>query len=138
MPINKRNQRDFHRKLYAGQLKSVDLLKRLDDQRQGTVTRYRLHSVRRGQITKTGEQLQGDMSSNHSTVWHIPRQELDRLGIDHLNPLDRIVEYVDDGGKPLQEPRYWQPEATTVILEKLFEQMLNIDCLLTNPPTNVS
>lgn len=136
MPLTQRNQINFHRRLYAGELKSILLLRRLSDQQNGTVTTYRLFACRRGQISKTGEPIQQNMSSNHSTVWHIPRQELNRVGIQYIDALDRIVETTNDGGTTLPVPQYWQPESTTVILEKLFELMINVDCLLVNQPLN--
>ena len=60
MPLNRTNQRFFHRFLYAGQLESVRLLKRGDDQRQGEITAYTLHECRRSQIHKAGQTLDGD------------------------------------------------------------------------------
>ena len=120
MPMNRMNTRTFHRFLYAGMLETITLLKRNDNQQQGTVTSYIVHQCRRGQIFKTGETLAGDMISDHRTTWHFPRTELDRIGINYLNPADRIV----DG-----KGRYWQPESTTEIRIKLFENHLCVDCL---------
>src|SRR5438552_1028660 len=90
--MNRNNTRTFHRHLYAGMLESVRLLKRDDDQKQGTVRAIILFECRRSRIIKTGEPVQGDMSENHHTVWHIPRVELDRVGVAYLNAADRIVQ----------------------------------------------
>lgn len=127
MPLNAANQRYFHRTLFAGILETVTLLKRGDDQQEGTVTAIQLFECRRGQITKTGEPLAGDETADHRTTWHIPRSEMDRVGVAYLNSLDRIV----DG-----KNRYWQPESTTPITVKLFEVHVDVDCLRTDPPAN--
>lgn len=128
MPLNVRNTRTFHRCLYAGILESVTLLKRNDNQQQGTVTSYALFQCRRSMIFKMGETLQGDMNSDHRATWHVPRIELDRIGISYLNPLDRIV---DNKG------RYWQPESNMLITIKLFENHVCVDCLRVDPPKAV-
>lgn len=125
MPLNKYTVRTFHRTLYAGQLESITLLKRDDDQKQGTVRAILVHQVRRSMIFKTGEPIQGDMSANHRAKWHFPRIELDRVGVGHIGALDRIV---DDKG------RYWQPEADTMLIVKLFETHICIDCKRVDPP----
>lgn len=125
MPMNKKNTRTFHRLLYVGMLETVTLLKRDDNQRQGTVTSYTLHQCRQGQITKTGQTIQGDMISDHRVTWHIPAIEMDRIGVAYLNPLDRIV----DG-----QGRHWQPESTTSITIKLFQNHFCVDCLRVDPP----
>ena len=128
MPLNRANQRHFHRTLYAGQLESIRLLKRDDDQRQGTVTPYILYEARRSAIKKSGQTLDGDMNVTHTTTWHIPRVELERVGINYLNPLDQIEQ--------LDEPErgnFWQPEATTEIDVKLFGDHVCVDCLMVKP-----
>ena len=126
MPLRANLCRGFHRTLFGGVLETVTLLKRDDNQRQGTVTSYLVFQCRKSLIVKTGETLQGDMTSDHRTTWHLPKSELDRVGINHLNPLDRIVD--SDGD-------YWQPESTTQITEKLWKQQITIDCLKVDPPT---
>lgn len=125
MPLRKENTRTFHRTLYAGQLETVELLKRDNDQREGVVTSYLIFNARRGQMVKTGEPIQGDMSSNHSTTWHIPASELERVGVEYINAADRFVD--KDGW-------WWQPESTTSILVKLFTNWINVNCLRINPP----
>lgn len=125
MPLNRRNQRVFHRTLFAGMNQTVTLLKRGDDLQQGTVTAYTLFQVRRSLISKTGEQIVGGTQSDHRCIWHIPRVEMDRVGVTYINSADRIVD---------QEGRYWQPEATTEIVDKLLELHLDLQCLRIDPP----
>lgn len=124
MPLNKRNTRSFTRRVYGGKLESVILYKRNDDQQQGTVTTYKLFRCRVGKITKSGETIQNEMTSNHRARWHIPLSELRRVGIAYLNPADRI--------KQIKSGRIWQPESTTLIEQKLFENEVDVDCLLRN------
>ena len=108
-------------------MQTVTLLKRGDDQQQGIITNYTLFGCRRGQITKTGQTLQGDMVSNHQTTWHIPQSELDHVGVTYLNVLDRILD--PDGN-------YWQPESDTTLTQKLFKNHYCVECYLRNPPLN--
>ena len=126
MPLNKQNTRTFHRALYGSILESVTLLKRDDDQKSGTVTSYLVHQCRRSMIFKMGEPVQGDMSANHRARWHFPRIELDRIGVDHLGVLDRIVD---------AKNRYWQPEADTMLTIKLMENHICCDCKRVDPPS---
>ena len=125
MPLNARNQRSFHRKLLSGKLETIHLLKREDDQREGIVKCVKLFACWHGPITKTAEPIAGDMTADHSTTWHIPRQALKRVGVKWLNALDRIRD---------KHNRYWQPEATTLIIEKLAETHIDLYCLRVDPP----
>jgi hypothetical protein len=122
MPLNEKNTRTFHRTLYGGtgMLQTVTLLKRDDDQRQGNVTAYKLFQVRWSRIFKTGEPILGDMSSSHTRTVHLPRIELDRVGVAHINALDRFVD---------REGVTWQPESTTNITVKLFQNHICVVCL---------
>ena len=129
MPLTRRNTRTFHRSLYAGELESIEILKRDDDQRQGTVRRVKLFQCRRSRIERSGQMVQSDNQFDHHTIWHIPRIELDRTGIDHLNPIDRIIQL-----EGREKGFTWQPEATTIIAEKLFGNMMALVCLRTDPP----
>lgn len=126
MPMRKSNQRTFHRRLYAGQLQRLTLLKRDDDLRQGTVRSCSLFQCRRSEITKTGQTIQHDMTSNNRCTWQIPRTELDRVGVNYLNPLDRFYDPVDGGT--------WEPESTTLITVRLFGNWISVDCLRVDPP----
>ena len=125
MPLNSRNTRTFHRALAGDIDYKVTLLKRGDDQRQGTVRALVLFQCRRSRIGKTGETLQGDMVSSHVVTWHIPVVELNRVGVAYLNALDRIID---------EQGRYWQPEGTTNIDVKLFENHIDVFCLRVDPP----
>lgn len=120
MPLNRRNTRTFHKTLYAGMLETVTILKREPNQRQGTVAAFTVYNCRRGQITRQGQTVAGDMDTESRTVWHLPLSELQRVGIAYINVLDRIVS--------LQSEGTWQPESDTPILMKLFGNMVRIDC----------
>lgn len=127
MPLNRHNVRTFHRTLYAGILETVTLLKRNDDQGQGTVTKYQVFQVRRSLITRVGEPIQGDIDTDVRTTFHLPRIELDRIGVGHINAADRIIDF---------DNRYWQPESADAIIVKLFEQHVCVDCVRIDPPGN--
>lgn len=124
MPMNRRNTRTFHRRLFGGVAQKVRLLKRGDDLEQGTVTAYILFQCRQTRMTRQGGPIQGHTTSNTSCTWHVPVVELKRVGVHYLNALDRIV---DSRG------RYWQPESTTSIDEKMFENHVDLDCLAVDP-----
>jgi hypothetical protein len=119
VPLNKNNTRTFHRTLYAGQLETVTLLKRDDDQRQGVVRSVKLFECRWSAIAKTGETYDGDMVSDHRRQLHIPRIIMDRAGVNYINPADRFVD---------KEGRTWCPESTEVIDIKLFENHICVMC----------
>jgi hypothetical protein len=121
VPLNRNNTRTFHRALYAGlgMLQAVTLLKRDDNQRQGTVTEYKLFQCRWTRITRLGQTIEGDIQSDNRRTLHIPRIEMDRIGISYFNPLDR---FVDEKG------RTWQPESPSTITIQLFENWTKIDC----------
>ncbi len=129
MPLNERNTRTFHRTLYATQLETVTLLKRNTDMKAGIVTKYILYDCRWGQTSKTGEPIQIDMLSSHKRMIHIPRIEMERIGVADFNPLDRFID---------KKGRYWQPESTTNMTIKLWENHYCIDCLRVDPPKNVT
>jgi hypothetical protein len=135
MPLNRHNTNVFHRTLYGGILKTIQLLKRGDDQKQGTVVAYTLFECRRSNIQKKGETIQAGMSDEHRTTWQIPRTELDRNGIAYLNPLDRIVERSDaDSGPNYNLYRYWQPESSQTIDIDQFENYVFLECIRIDPP----
>ena len=129
MPLRRENCRTFHRALYAGQMEKIQLLKRDDDQRQGVVRSEIMYNCRRSAIERTGEMIQADNQVNHRTVWHIPRIELERVKVNHLNPADRIVQL-----EGREKGWTWQPEASTLIQEKLFGNYITMVCLRTDPP----
>lgn len=131
MVINNINQRHVNRRMYTGTgaLVSVTLLKRGDDQRQGTVTSYTLHECRASAVHKSGNPIQGPMAAHSRVVWHIPMVELERVGVNYLNALDRIV---DPTGK------YWQPEATNEITFKLILTHYCLECREVDPPAGTN
>lgn len=128
MPIDIYNTKYFHRRLYngTGMLKTVTLLKRNDDQLEGTVTSYTLFEVRRGLIYKSDEPILHDMSASYRTTFHIPRISLNCAGVAYINALDRIVERSDPGSVD----RVWIVESTTTLTGKLFENHLCVEVLL--------
>ena len=128
MPLRRNNTRGFHRLLYAGQLETVRLLKRGDNQQQGTVTAFILYECRRSKMQKSGQTLDGAMNVGSRTIWHIPRTELERVGVNYINPLDRI-EQLDEPEKGY----VWEPESPETIDVKLFANHVCIDCKMLVP-----
>ncbi len=118
MPLNKRNTHVFHRFLYAGQLSTLTLRKRGDNQQQGTIRDIVLHECRWGKHNKTGNTLDGDMNVGHWRMLHIPRIELDRVGVQYLNPTDEFID---------QEGRHWNTEGDNTIDVKLFENHVCVE-----------
>jgi len=112
MPLNAMNQRNFMRHLYAGQLQTVKLFKRGDDQKEGTVVTHLLFGVRLSKIYKTGEPIQGDMSANHTMTLHIPFVELNRVGVQYINAGD----FFEDA-----KGRKWVTLSPETTINKLFE-----------------
>ena len=106
MPMRRESTHVWHRRLYGGQLEKVTLLKRDDDQAEGTVRALIVYQMRRKMIFRAGEPLQGDITSTHHISWVFPKVELRRLGVAYISAIDRIV---DSFG------RTWQPESTTRI-----------------------
>jgi hypothetical protein len=129
MPINRRNHRKFHTTLYATQLQRLYLIKREPDQRQGVQRTLLLFQCRRGQTSTTGQPLNRDFTSNERCTWHIPREELDRVGVEYISAIDRFVDPEDQTG-----PRgaTWMPESGTSIRIKLFGNHVCVDCLRTD------
>jgi hypothetical protein len=128
MPMTRENTRHFHKHLYGpGILETVTLLKRRNDQDSSTVTAYELRDCRQSRSTKHGNAIQGGMSADHFTVWHIPGIELERIGISihEINVLDRIV---DNKGF------HWQPEHDQVITVKMLGNHSCLSCIRVDPP----
>lgn len=103
---------------------TVTLLKRGNDQKQGTVVSLKLFHCRKSMVNRTGEPLQGQMTSSHRTVWHIPGTSLKQIGVAFISAADRIV----DGAE------VWQPESDTEITEKMFNNEIDLSCLRCDPP----
>lgn len=129
MTIRRNTSRTFHRRLYAGQMEKLKILKRNDDQQQGTVVALVMYQCRRSDVMKTGEPLQNDMSADHRTVWHIPRIEMDRLGINYFNAADRFVQLKEGREKGWT----WMLESDTIIDVKAFGEQLDLACKRTDP-----
>ena len=125
MPIRKNNTKSFFRKIFAGEVESVCLLKREPDQRAGTVREVGLYPIRWKPIMQTGEPLQGSFTSVNRRTICIPRAALDEAGVAYISSLDRFRD---------EQGRHWQPESTTIIDIKLFENIVNVDCLRCDPP----
>lgn len=128
MPLNRYNTRTFHRTFYAGELEKVILYKRNDDMDASTVTKYTLFDCRWTRIFKMGEPIQGDMSSDHRRRIQVPRSELDRIGVDHLNALDVFVDL---------KGRYWRPESMDRMDINLFENHMLIPVQRVDPPKDL-
>lgn len=126
MAIDIHNTKFFHLKLYGGlgMLQTITLLKRGDDQQQGTVVSHKLFRCRWWRYAKSGETIYQDAASGSRRRLSVPRIELDRVGVNHLNALDRFID---------QEGRYWQPEATTSIVVQLLQNWIDIDCVRIDP-----
>ncbi len=69
---------------------------------------------------QTGEPYQGSMTSMNTRTICIPRAALDEAGVAYISALDRFRDV---------EGRHWQPESTTPIDIKLFENIVNVVCL---------
>lgn len=120
MPLNPKNTRRFHRRLYAGQLETVTLIKRNPDQQAGTTKSYKLFNCRHSYYYRIGEPHVEDLDTGNNCVWHIPREELDRVGVAYINQLDVIVD---------KRGRHWQPEANTAgMTMKLWENHIDMAC----------
>lgn len=148
MPLRPENSRTFHRTLYAGWNETITLYKREDGtwqailsgpqllsgekqyvNRRSIVTPYVLYDILPDDIHKTGEPLETQSTTSHRRTFQIPRIELERNGIWVINALDMIND---------KEGRWWQPESTTNILNKLGQQYIDVDCLLTDPLVGTS
>ena len=132
MPIGPLTTRTFHRTLYAGMLQTVRLLKRDNDQQQGTITAYNLFECRQSMSFADGQTIQADMLSNHRCVWHIPAIALNAIGFTYINMLDIIDNTV--GGVGIGVPGFWQPESGTELIRKLFSNHYCVSCLRIDPP----
>ncbi len=121
--IGENTQDHFYRRLYGGRgmLQSVTLLKRNDDQAQGTVVSYILYRCRWSMAFHTGEALLGEMGSGDSIRLHIPKIELERVGVHYINALDRFID---------RDGRIYQPEAPQTITTKLIRRHVCVDCLM--------
>lgn len=127
MPMNRSNSQVFHRFLYSGEMETVTILKRNDDQQEGTVTAFVIFECRRGNTSKTGEALQGEMATSHHCQWLIPCIQLRAVGINYLNVLDRIVD---------KYQQWWQPESPQTTTLSQFDNYYIVECVRIDPPGN--
>lgn len=127
MVLRRANSQSFHKILYGGQTETCTLLKRNNDQQEGTVTAFVLFEVRRGSETKSGEPIQNDMPVTHTCTWLVPNVQLRRLGINYINVLDRIVDKYN---------QWWQPEAGQDIILSQFDNYSIISCVRVDPAPN--
>ena len=118
MPLNKNTVRTFNRRLYAGILEKVTLYKRDPLLNSGTVTKYCLFDCRFSQSQKSGEQIEGSMGAKEFRVIHIPRIEMDRVGITFFNAGDTFEDV---------EGRQWRTLAPETITTKLFQQHVCVE-----------
>lgn len=126
MPITADNQRYMMRHLYAGQLENITLLKRGSDQ-DSTYVSYKLFGCRSSYKYRIGETSITDLDVGNNTIWHIPREQLDRVGVQYINHLDKIVD---------SQGRHWQPEANTAGMTiKLLNTHVCIACKQTKEGT---
>lgn len=124
--VTRQNQNVFYRNLYhTWHETSVTLLKRNNDQQQGTVVSYLLFNIRRRQISHTGEPIQGSMGAGDFVEWMFPMIELQRVGLNNINALDRIVD--NDG-------QTWQPEAPDTIRFRLGKNYISVSTRRADPP----
>lgn len=114
----------LHRKTFIGVSEKIEILKRRDNQNQGTVHRVVIFRARHTSQRKSKQTIKGDMSADHRTTWMLPTRELKDAGISHINALDRIVD---------SKGRYWQPESTTTIELDALENMVKVECLRVDP-----
>lgn len=134
MPLNPTNVRTFHRWMYAGWLEPLKLYKRGDDQEMGTVRTVILEECRRSAIGKTGENIQGDNVVGHTTIWHIPIDQLEENGIEYLSNADRLEQIEPPLTRDAEIGSVWEPEATTTFEKKLGGTHVCVNCLRTDPP----
>lgn len=120
MPMSRSNQRTFHRHLYAGWDMTITLLKRGNDQAQGTVTSYTIgYCRRRPSMYHTGEPIQYHTASADYAEFMLPALELESVGLTALdiNPGDRIKDA--DG-------YLWQIESTDTIRIRLANNYVSV------------
>lgn len=117
MGLSRRTTRTFHRYLYPD-LRTIVLHKRNRGQQQGSGTNYQLFNCRQKRIHYGGQNFDGTLTSNDYCEWMIPREELDRVGLDDLNIIDTITD-VETG-------EVWQPESSDVLTIKLWRNFIDV------------
>lgn len=125
--MRRRNTQVFHRGLYRGQMETVILLKRGDDQQEGTVIQHTLFQVRRSNLSKSGEAIAFDVPASTAIQWLIPCTELRRVGVNYLNVLDRIVD---------KYQMWWEPESPQNIELAIFDNYYIVNAIRVDPYPN--
>lgn len=126
MPLRYSNTTSFHRKLYCDRIEPLKILKRNDDLQEGTVQALIVYACWHSRYTRTKEPISHDLTAEHTTDWHIALSELQRVGINFLSSLDRLVQIQPQN---LQEQGWiWQPESDTNIDASVFGNALKIHC----------
>ncbi len=124
MTIRQSTSRSVFRAVYSGMTETVCLLKRENDQRAGIFRSIPLYGVKWENTMKTGEPLQGSMTSSHHRIIFIEKKRLQAVGVQYINHLDRFRD---------KEGRHWQSESTERIDITLFENVCEISCLRCDP-----
>lgn len=124
MPLNERNVRGFHRKLYAGINQKVRAIIRQDGMNASNTRTVVLYNCRWERISKRGQPQDGEASSDQRRTLHIPQSEMDRVGVIHINAMFIFID---------REGRYWMPESDDTIEQKLMQQHWCVPCQRTNP-----
>lgn len=127
MPLNARNTKTFHNCLYAGQLETVRLLAREPNFSASVEREVVMFRCRWRQITKQGQILDDEQSSDMRRELMIPRTELDRVGVAYINACYRFID---------KENRYWQAESDTPIVNRLWENYVSVSCKRIDPTNN--
>lgn len=108
-------------------METVTLLKRGDDQQEGTVVQHTIFQCRRGNSVKSGEAIAFDVPATTAIQWLIPCTELRRVGVNYLNVLDRIVD---------KYHMWWQPESPQTIELAIFDNYYVYNCIRVDPYPN--
>lgn len=112
------------RNLYSGQLEKVTLFAREPNMKASVTHPVILYDCRWSRIVKAGQQLDDEQTSDMNRMLHIPRAELQRVGVNYINP---IYQFMD------QEGRYWQAESDTPIVSQLWENVIDVNCHRIDP-----
>lgn len=129
MLLDRTNVNLIHLTLYGPNiLEPIQILIRGDDQKEGTITKYTIFNARRSGLSKRGQAIFGEMSSDHRCTWHIPRIELQQNGIAYTNVLTQIIDVSN---------RWWEPESGDTILHKVWSEHVCLPCVRIDPPGNV-
>lgn len=125
--IRRNNSKTYHRRVFAGQLQRLTLIKRDDDQQEGTQRTLTIFQAWRSEVSKSGEPIQAGMAATQTVTWYVPKTELDRVGVDHVNVLDRLIDKQYGTG-------VWQPESDQQINTHLWGNYVEVNCVSLKAP----